>query len=81
METPELPLIPGFEPRRITVDEFHAYAPEKIELLGGYVLDGQDRRRMLILLLVNMGLLEAVRLVPEDRWREALKRVHGDRTA
>jgi len=50
-------------------------------LLGGYLFDAADhpdaRRRLLRLLLVNVGLLEAVRLVPEERWREALRRVYG----
>ena len=35
------------------------------------------RRRLLALLLVNVGLLEAVKLAPEARWREALDRAHG----
>ncbi len=34
------------------------------------------RRQLLGLLPVNVGLLEAVRLVPEKRWREALERVY-----
>jgi hypothetical protein len=29
------------------------------------------------LLLVNVGLVETVKLVPQERWREALARVHG----
>jgi len=32
---------------------------------------------LLRLLLVNTGLLEAVKLVPEERWREALELVYG----
>jgi hypothetical protein len=73
--------IAGLEPRRITLDEYHAYTPEKFELWEGYLFepgDYQDARRSLLrLLLVNVGLLEAVRLVPEERWREALERVYG----
>ena len=72
---------PDLESRGITMEEYHAYTPEKFELLGGYLFDAADhpdaRRRLLRLLLVNVGLLEAVRLVPEERWREALRRVYG----
>ena len=76
----ELP-IPDLEPRPITLEEYHAHAPEKFELLRGYLFSPADdpdaRRRLLGLLLVNLGLLEAVTLAPEERWREALQRVYG----
>ena len=72
---------PGLEPRPITLEEYHAHTPEKFELLGGYLFSPADdldaRRGLLNLLLVNVGLLEAVRLVSEERWREALERVYG----
>lgn len=70
--------IPDLEPRAINVEEFQAHTPEKFELIGGYLFDSADqpeaRRRLLALLLVNVGLVEAVRLAPEARWREALRR-------
>lgn len=73
--------IPDLEPKRITVDEYHEYGPEKLELLDGYLFDiggpSEIRRRVLALLLLNMGLLEAVTLAPERRWREAIERVYG----
>lgn len=76
----ELPT-PGLEPRAITLEEFHAHTPEKVELLGGFLFGPADdldaRRRLLNLLLVNVGLLEAVKLGPEERWREALERAYG----
>lgn len=76
----ELP-VPELESQRITVDQYHAYAPEKFELIGGYLFYGpdypEDRHKLLRLLLVNVGLREAVKLVPEQRWREALERVYG----
>ena len=71
-------LVPGLDPRPVTMEEYHAYAPEKVELLDGYVFEpAETRRRAFRLLLVNMGLLEAVKLVSEERWREALHRVYG----
>lgn len=73
-------LVPGLEPRAITLEEYYDYAPEKFELLGGYLFLPAEypevRRRLLRLLLVNMGLVEAARLVPENRWREALEQAY-----
>ena len=77
----ELP-VPDLEPRPITMDEYHAHTPEKFELWQGYLFhpagDPEARRQLLGLLLVNVGLLETVKLVPEDRWREALEQVYGN---
>ncbi|MBI4513846.1 MAG: hypothetical protein HY702_07020 [Gemmatimonadetes bacterium] len=73
--------IPDLDPRPITLKEYSAHTPEKLELLSGYLIDppgrSQARRSLLALLLVNAGLLEAVKLAPEDRWREALDGVYG----
>ena len=69
---------PGMEPQRVDIDQYHAYAPEKFELLDGYLFYGpEDRLRLLKLLFVNVGLREVVKLLPEERWREALERVYG----
>ena len=80
MRAPDPLPIPDLEARAINVEEFRAYTPEKFELVKGYLFDGHEhaesRRRLLELLLVNVGLLDAVRLAPEDRWREALRRVY-----
>jgi hypothetical protein len=69
------------EPRPITLDEYNAHTPEKFEVWEGYLFDPPDypdaRRRLLALLLANVGLLDAVTLAPEAKWREALKRVYG----
>ncbi len=71
----------GLEPRPITFAQYHALMPEKLELLSGYLIapadSADERRRLLALLLVNVGLLEAVKLAPEARWCEALDRAHG----
>lgn len=77
---PELP-IPDLEPGPITIDHYHHHTPEKLELWRGYLIAPQDepeeRRQLLALLLVNEGLVEAVKLAPEARWREALQRAYG----
>ena len=75
----ELPA-PNLTPRLITLDEYHAHAPEKVELIEGFVFTPPEYgagRECLRLLLVNLGLLEAVRLAPEASWREALRQVYG----
>ena len=65
----ELP-IPNLEARPITGEQYHAHTPEKFELCGGYLFHAADdpdaRRRLLGLFLVNVGLLEVVRLVSEE---------------
>jgi hypothetical protein len=74
--------IPGLARQPITVYELEAFAPEKMELLEGYLFDGPDypeqRRNLLTLLLVNEGLIEAVRLAPAEQWRVALRQVYGE---
>ncbi len=74
-----LPL-PDLEPRPIEMEDYHAHTPEKFELWEGYLFEPAEypeaRRGLLGLLLVNVGLLEAVKLVPEERWREALDRAY-----
>ena len=82
-EGPRYSLVPGLEPRPLTMEEYHEYAPEKVELLGGYVFGDPDwpeiGRKTLLVVLTNMGLVEAVKMVPEDLWREALVRAYGSR--
>ncbi len=72
---------PGLEPQPITLAQYHALTPEKLELLSAYLIapadSADERRQLLALLLVNVGLTEAVKLAPEARWREALDRAHG----
>jgi hypothetical protein len=78
---PERPL-PDLRPRKITMDEYQAFTPEKLELWGGFLIDPpeypEERQDLLMLLLVNQGLREAVRLAPAERWREALQEVYGE---
>lgn len=74
--------VPDLARRRINIHEYHAFTPEKLELIEGYLVHGPDypdeRRDLLMLLLVNQGLIEAVRLAPAERWREALRQVYGE---
>ena len=74
--------LPELEPRPLTLEQYHALTPEKLELWQGYLIAGPDhpeeRRNLLSLLLLNEGLLHAVRLAPPERWRAALRRVYGE---
>jgi hypothetical protein len=69
------------EPRPVTLDQYRALTPEKLELVSGYLIappdSPEERHRLLSLLLVNVGLAAAVKLAPEARWREALERAYG----
>ena len=73
--------VPDLGPQRVNLEQYEALTPEKLELWEGYLIgppDSHDERRdLLLLLLTNEGLEEAVRLAPERRWREALRRVYG----
>ena len=75
--------IPDLKGRPITMDQYDALTPEKLELWEGYLIDPpeypEERRNLLSLLLVNEGLLQAVRLAPPERWRAALSQVYGER--
>lgn len=71
---------PGLHPRRLNVDEYHALAPDKVELLDGWVFGTpqfpEERVKAIQTVLINMGLLEVVRHAPLALWREALDRVY-----
>jgi hypothetical protein len=68
-------------PRPITAEEYVAFTPEKLELVGGYLIDDaeskQARLELLALLLTNCGLEDAVTLADKDHWREAMDRSLG----
>jgi hypothetical protein len=74
------PPTPGLEPAPIAFDHYVYLAPEKLELVNGYLIDEKDnptrRTRLLALLLTNEGLLRAVQLAPESAWRAALRQVY-----
>jgi hypothetical protein len=79
----ELP-VPELDPRPITLDQFIAFTPEKLELISGYLIDEPEwpepREQLLALLRVNSGLVEVVKRAPRERWLEALNRAYGPRT-
>jgi len=64
MQTSVNPRVPHWEPRRITLEQYEAFTPEKLELIEGFLIDGpkynEERRALLRLLLVNEGLDAAV---------------------
>jgi len=72
---------PALAPQSITLEQYEAFTPEKLELWEGYLIHGPEehaaRRDLLLLLLVNEGLEAAVRLVPAARWQAALRTVYG----
>ena len=79
-EKPNALAIADLLPRAITLQEYQSHTPEKLELIGGYLINSaanhEERRALLGLLLVNVGLLEAVKLAPAKLWREALQQVY-----
>ena len=60
---------PSIAGRRLTVEEFQAHVPEKLELVDGRI-PGDEH--LLVLLLTSLGLGRAIHLVGPDQWREAL---------
>lgn len=74
--TPVEPTLkPGKWGRRFTVDEYHAYAPEKLELIRGDVVAAE---KLLLLALTNLGLHRAALLVGPEEWRTALDEEETD---
>lgn len=73
--------LPDLAPQPITIDQYEALTPEKLELWDGYLIRGADehaaRRDLLLLLLTNEGLEATVQLAPVERWQTALRRVYG----
>jgi hypothetical protein len=53
--------VPDLDPGPITLEQFEAFTPEKLELVSGYLIDGPEwpepRQQLLALLLVNSGLV------------------------
>ncbi len=76
-DAPDLP-VPRWWPAPITLEQYRAFTPEKLELVRGYLIAGAEtteaRLHLLALLLANCGLEQAVTLASPEDWREALER-------
>jgi hypothetical protein len=73
MTQPSLPQ-PQLEPTGITLEQYMAYTPEKLELWNGfYDYGGQDFTGFHLAVLTNMGLRVAVREVPLVLLLEAIQ--------
>ncbi|HZS05454.1 MAG TPA: hypothetical protein VFD58_11510 [Blastocatellia bacterium] len=59
---------------------FHEKGPEKPEIIEGKLFwTEEDRLNVLALLLINVGMDQAVRLGPAKLWQEAVeKRLHHE---
>jgi len=75
MITPPLPQ-PQLDRAPITLDQYHEYTPEKLELLSGfYGYIGQEIKGFHLAMLTNMGLREAVSHLPMSTWLVAIQDV------
>jgi hypothetical protein len=75
-----MPQIPFPEPQPdrnpITLDQYHEYTPDKLELLNGYYgFAYQDMTGFHLAILTNMGLRKAVSHVPIAKWLAAFQEV------
>jgi len=71
-------LMPAPWGRRLTIDEFVANSPEKLELIDGRIPGAE---KLVLLLLTSLGLRRAVNLVGRDRWKQALDHLTDEERA
>jgi hypothetical protein len=75
---PTLPL-PQPQPDRtpITLEQYEAYTPEKLELMDGFYDYGypEDFKGFYLAILTNMGLRAAVSHIPIAQWLAAIQEV------
>ena len=80
MSSAQLPE-PDAMPAPITDAQFQQFAPQRTELVGGYLFDGpvnhQERINLLALLMTNEGLARVLLLAPEEKWRKAMQQIFG----
>ena len=73
MTQPPLPQ-PQLDRQPITLDQYLAYTPEKLELWDGfYETRQEDCTGFYLAVLTNMGVREAVRRVPISLWLQAIE--------
>lgn len=67
--------------RPITLEEYEAFVPDRIDLVEGYLVDGPDaperRLALLALLVANCGLEAAISAAHRDDLRNAVEATHG----
>ena len=76
MSKPPLPQ-PQSDRTLITLDQYEAYTPEKLELIHGFYDYGypEDFKGFYLAVLTNMGLRTAVSHVPISQWLAAIQEV------
>ncbi len=66
-------LIPALKQQLVNAGMFCDYTPEKLELFDGIILgDIEESKKLLLLLLYNIGLEETVKLAPKKLWELAI---------
>lgn len=67
--------------RPITLEEYEAFVPDRLDLVEGYLIDGpgapERRLALLALLVANCGLEAAIFAAHRDYLREAVEATHG----
>jgi hypothetical protein len=71
---PQVP-VPDVSPRRLTLDEYLDFTPEKIELIDGDLAPQKEMSDLLASLLTNVGLEKALSFAPLEKWEAALAKV------
>ena len=70
-------IVPDLQPQAIDYTTYREAVPEKLELIGGYLISGPEypdsREKLLRALLINVGLERAVQLAPREKWQTALR--------
>ncbi|PZO36073.1 MAG: hypothetical protein DCF19_22460 [Pseudanabaena frigida] len=76
MPQPPLPQ-PQLDRTPITLDQYEAYTPEKLELIHGFYDYGypDDFKGFYLAILTNMGLSAAVSHVPISKWLATIQEV------
>ncbi|SFG35921.1 hypothetical protein SAMN05660649_01406 [Desulfotomaculum arcticum] len=66
-------LNPQLEGQKINVEQYYEYTPEKLEIIDG-ILTGEIEwaKKLLNLLVYNLGVKEVAKMVPLDIWKEAM---------
>ena len=67
-------LNPELDSQKITVEQHYEYTPEKLELIDGVLTgDIEWAKKLLNLLVYNLGVKEVATMVSSDVWKEAMQ--------